>query len=132
MFFNNDLESNEIKNKIMVFIKRDPKIISDAIIQNNCKCYFDDKHITFETDKLSNFVEGHHIIPIGQQKSFNQNLDIVDNVIPLCPNCHRMIHLAKDEVKMNLIDKIVSKKSKLLTFNDLTKEDLYELYCNEI
>ena len=131
MFFENDQQENDIKNKILVNVKRDNKVIYEAIKQGECKCYFDNEHITFETDKLTNFVEGHHIIPMGQQKSFAQNLDIVDNVIPLCPNCHRKIHLAKDNIKMELLDKIIINKNKLLAFGNITKEDLYELYCNE-
>ena len=130
MFYTNDLEENIIRNKIVVNVKRDSRVIYDALLNNHFKCYFNDEHITFKTDKFENFVEGHHIIPMGYQRSFNLNLDIVDNVIPLCPNCHRMIHLAKDEVKRQYLDIIFNKKDKLLSFDNMTKEDLYELYCN--
>lgn len=131
MFFENEIENSFIKNKIKVYIKRNNKVINEAIKESNYKCYFDSLHKTFETEKAPNFVEGHHIIPMGQQKSFDQNLDTIDNVITLCPNCHRLMHLAKDEIKMKYLNEILSKNNKLQTFKDITKEDLYELYCTK-
>lgn len=131
MFFTNELEENLTRNKVLINIKRDNKVIIDAISKNHNKCYFNNEHITFATNKLDNFVEGHHIIPMGLQRSFDQNLDIVDNVIPLCPNCHRLIHLAKDDIKKQYLDMIIEKRDKLQLFNGITKEDLYEFYCNE-
>ena len=41
-----------------------------------------------------------------------------------------MIHLAKDDIKKEYLDIIFDKNDKLLSFDSITKEDLYELYCN--
>lgn len=131
MFFSNELQENIIRNKVLISIKRDNKVIIDAINKESSKCYFNNEHITFQTNKLDNYVEGHHIIPMGLQRSFNQNLDVIDNVIPLCPNCHRMIHLAKDDIKKKYLNLIIEKKDKLQSFGNITKEDLYEFYCND-
>ena len=43
----------------------------------------------------------HHIIPINAQEDFpNVNIDIPENVVCLCPSCHREIHNGRDSKEM--------------------------------
>lgn len=39
-----------------------------------------------------NFMEPHHLIPISKQGLYSQDIDITQNLICLCPNCHSKIH----------------------------------------
>ena len=38
------------------------------------------------------YLEVHHIIPLSEQDLHEENLDILNNVMAICPNCHREIH----------------------------------------
>lgn len=83
---------------------RNPTIARWALQRANYKCEINPEHETFiKSSDSKPYVEPHHIIPLSEQKNFNLNLDNVENIISLCPNCHRQVHLGK--VKPNLIRK---------------------------
>lgn len=53
------------------------------------------------------FIEIHHIKPIVDYEDKDQKQTIteaIENVVPLCSNCHRMIHRKRD--KMLSIDEL--------------------------
>jgi len=54
-------------------------------------------------------------------------LDCEENVIALCPNCHKAIHYATNEYKEHLLKYIIDNDDKLSRF-DITLEDLKEFY----
>lgn len=39
----------------------------------------------------------------------NKNLDPVKDLLPVCPNCHEMIHRSKVSLKPNELKKIIGK-----------------------
>ena len=54
------------------------------------------------------YIHVHHRIPLGEVKK-EYNLDPIEDLVPVCPNCHAMIHRAKpaltvDEVRIILED----------------------------
>ena len=52
-------------------------------------------HDTFTSKKGVRYQEAHHLIPMKAQKDFgDKNIDIPENIVGLCPNCHRAIHNA--------------------------------------
>jgi uncharacterized protein (UPF0297 family) len=57
----------------------------------------------FETNAGKRFLEVHHMIQMQNAKFFAHDIDILPNLIPLCPNCHKKIHNAKDEIVENMI-----------------------------
>lgn len=66
------------------------------------------KNIPFIKSDNSTYLEVHHIIPISQQGPDNEQ-----NIIALCPNCHREAHYGKDkDIFSKKFQKIVSAKSK--------------------
>lgn len=107
---------------------RNTELVKIILKKYNYKCFFDENHITFPTNLYSNFVECHHIIPLSLNDSFSLNLDCEDNLIPLCPNCHRAIHLANNSYKEPLLDKIYKHSHITNTFKQLTIDDLKEIY----
>lgn len=128
MFFTNNEEEINLKNSINKTIKRNNNIIIDVIQKNNYKCFFNHNHITFPNIKRPNYVEGHHIIPIHLQDSFpNNNLDVENNIISLCPNCHKAIHLANNEYKEQLLKQVYYKTNIKNDFN-ISLENLKEIY----
>lgn len=75
-----------------------------ALKKAKFKCEFDDSHYTFLTDKVVPYMEGHHLIPCTASNAERfwsankRNIDCVENIICLCPTCHRRIHFgSKDE-----------------------------------
>lgn len=79
--------------------------------KNNYLCEFDENHITFisKSDE-KNYVEAHHLIPFAERNKFDISIDVVENIVCLCPNCHRRIHLAIDDDKILLLKPLFEKK----------------------
>ncbi|MEE5988231.1 HNH endonuclease [Ligilactobacillus equi] len=69
------------------------------------KCSYDKKHITFISEKEhKSYVEGHHLIPMQYQAQFEYTIDFADNIVPLCPNCHRRIHYSIKQDRNKMIE----------------------------
>ena len=117
------LKKNDVRKKA----KRDQRIAKEVIEEAGHKCFFDEEHTTFKTKNSPNYMEGHHIIPVALGDSFEEELDCKDNLIALCPNCHKSMHLSVNENKDNLIDKIITDGTKLQDFN-IEKSDLQDIY----
>lgn len=45
------------------------------------------------------YMEAHHLIQMSAQDNFYSTLEFADNIVCLCPNCHRKIHRAIDQEK---------------------------------
>lgn len=64
------------------FIKNNGSLFCEA-----CSFNFEDKYI----DEINiDFIEAHHLKPVSEMKD-NETTNI-DDIVMLCPNCHRMIH----------------------------------------
>ena len=113
MFFETEKEFCSIKNKLGRTQPRDTALISSVLERENYICFFNNNHKTFPSVTRPNYVEGHHIIPISLNDSFQENLDCEENIISLCPNCHKAIHLATNEYKENLLIYILENNKKL-------------------
>lgn len=106
-----------------------------AIKQSDYKCDANINHTTFESKKTKrDFMEAHHLIPMSKAKEIfdNQsiNIDCVENLVSLCPNCHRASHYGSNSVKRDLLSNLYNKKE-----NDYQKiglqisfEDLLKMY----
>jgi len=90
---------------------RDPKKAQQALKRAEFKCEIDESHITFMSE-ASNvpYMEAHHLIPLKMQHEFEQSLDVIGNIVSLCPNCHRMIHHAKPREKKKLLEQLYQKR----------------------
>ncbi|QSF35705.1 HNH endonuclease [Priestia megaterium] len=55
-------------------------------------CQLCDKEAPFLDKQGNPFLEVHHINYLS-----NGGEDKIDNVVALCPNCHRRIHMLEDE-----------------------------------
>ncbi|KAA5538859.1 MrcB family domain-containing protein [Adhaeribacter rhizoryzae] len=94
---------------------RDPNIAFMALKKANYKCENNENHITFiSATNRHQFVEAHHLIPMEFQDDFDASIDVPENIISLCPNCHRAFHNAIDEVKIALAMKFLSQRNQQL------------------
>ena len=124
MFF--ESTSCELNQKIAnKRVKRDASLILKAKERDNFKCTIDPTHKTFLVNNKS-YVEGHHVIPVFQQKNYDFSLDDVDNILSLCPNCHREIHLADN--KKNLLDIVYKIQKEYMLIHNIDLIDLYKMY----
>lgn len=90
---------------------------------NNCN-YFTSK------EEHKNYLEIHHLVPREFSYNFEDTIEFVENYIPLCPRCHRMIHKAEDRERIKLINYLFSQRHEELTKHkiNITIKDLYDFY----
>lgn len=48
----------------------------------------------WKNNKEEYYIEVHHINPLSENGE-----DIISNLIPICPNCHRKAHYASEKIK---------------------------------
>jgi 5-methylcytosine-specific restriction protein A len=81
-----------------------PNRARNALWNANFKCEIDSNHITFINKKThKQYMEPHHLIPMNTQWAFEFDIDVPENILCLCPTCHRKIHLAEDEQKREIL-----------------------------
>jgi 5-methylcytosine-specific restriction protein A len=106
--------------------QRNPLIAIARLTQAAFVCEVDNSHQTFISQKTRNlYVEAHHLVPMKFQSNFNFPLDCFDNIISLCPNCHRGIHLGIVEHKRFLINSIFGSRP---VINNFSIDNLYSFY----
>jgi len=105
----------------------------EAKKRNNFLCEVSDTHTTFETAKDGNlYVESHHLIPMSAQIFFKYTIDFADNIVALCPTCHRKIHYATNEIKKELIEKLYNRRKDLYISHgiEISLEKLLSFYIH--
>lgn len=87
-----------------------------AINRENCTCELCGVQHTFIDASGNEYFEGHHLIMYNPtvQRRYKFCLDHPDNIICLCPNCHKKIHNSSVETIRELIVKLFTKHNKLL------------------
>ncbi|MDY0152515.1 MAG: HNH endonuclease [Candidatus Cloacimonas sp.] len=105
-----------------------------ALARAGYKCEMDSSHLSFISRfTKKNFTEAHHLIPMSKQKKVytesKVNLDCYQNIVSLCPNCHRSVHYGKKSDIKNILERLYNiRKDDLKTFNlTLTFEDFFKL-----
>lgn len=78
-------------------IARDPTVAANALCNADYKCELCTEHKTFiRKSNGKPYTEPHHLIPMKFQKDFNVSLDVENNIVSLCSNCHNMLHYGAD------------------------------------
>lgn len=114
--------------------KTDARITKTVLIKNDHKCEYallsGLAHETFITKAGNTYQEGHHLIPMSAQKDFTVNLDREENIISLCPICHRAVHYGSKNEKQKILEKLYNDRINKLRDKgiDITIEDLINKY----
>ncbi len=104
----------------------DYRISKTALSQANFKCEINTMHETFKTKYNIDYVEAHHLIPMKEQRNYpNINIDRTENIISVCPNCHKGIHYANDSYKHDKLQKLYNERKEVI--NSIGIELTYEL-----
>lgn len=86
---------------------RKPAVARVSLDLASYKCEFEFSHETFISDVSGvPFMEAHHLVPMSYQGEFQHSLDVPENIVSLCPNCHRAIHHASLNIRNEIIDRL--------------------------
>lgn len=96
-------------------------IKTQTIESADYSCEIDSCHSTFIAKSTGHpYMEGHHAIPMCNQKKFNKSLDVYANVVCLCPICHRLLHYGMDSDKEVLVKQIYISRADRLAKSGIT------------
>ena len=115
--------------------KRDVNKSKQAIKRAGYKCEVDSNHDSFISNvSKKNYLEAHHLIPMGAQERFDNSLDVLPNIVSLCPNCHRLIHHGIYAEKVKLIKPLFLSRQEKMTEKgiDIKEVDLLSIYKGRI
>ena len=85
-----------IKNGVKIY-KRDKNIARNALVHAKYSCEVDNSHYTFIRRTINlKYTETHHLVPLAYSDNFNVSLDVEENIVSLCSNCHNNLHYGKD------------------------------------
>lgn len=118
-------------NGIYIY-NRDKKVAFNALVHANFECEIDKKHPSFIRKNSSRkYMEPHHLVPLAYSKCFDVSLDVEENIVSLCSNCHNQLHYGKDAKKM-LIKLYNERKERLKSVGiDISLEELLQMYETE-
>jgi len=117
-----ELTKGITKNKY----KTNPKLAKTVIKRSNYICEYarliGKNHNTFITKLKVPYLEAHHLIPMKAQYDFKVNLDREENIVGLCPVCHRLVHYGSLEEKEKVLSVLYSNRIDKLKECDATIE----------
>ena len=115
--------------------KTNPILGKIAITRAYYCCEFNRDHETFMSNRThKQYMEAHHLIPVANQETiwnkYHKNIDCVENLVSLCPNCHKAFHYGTKEVKARMIETLfnaISHKYRAIGLN-IPLEEIKKIY----
>lgn len=99
----------------------DPRLAKTAIKNADYVCELcgkiDGSHSTFDSIHGTRYLEAHHLVPMKAQKdylSLGINLDRLENIVALCPNCHKAVHYGTRAEKVKYLRPLYDARIKKL------------------
>lgn len=123
------LKSQPSINKGIFLYKRDKHVAINALNIAGFICEIDIEHPCFiRKDGVTPYTEAHHLVPMSLQYKFEYSLDIEENIVSLCSNCHNEIHYGRNRKK--LVEKLYYERIELLKKKniDISLEELLQHY----
>lgn len=119
--------------------KTEPRLRQQTLIEDDYLCVIDSRHETFDKDNEERYMEVHHLIPMSLQdydKFQSIQLDRLENMVTLCPTCHRAIHNANSVTKQKYIEKAYkhitsTRQGGSWLIDTITLDELIALYSNQ-
>jgi 5-methylcytosine-specific restriction protein A len=124
-------ERNEVGKRFISQWSRDPVVAKRALINAKYKCAIDPSHEHFKAKSTGeNYVESHHLIPMCNQDDFDKSLDSEANIVCLCAVCHKKLHHADLNEKVDMLDALFKTREKRLKMCgiSISFDELLELY----
>lgn len=80
---------------------RDRQTAVNALVHAAFKCEIDAGHPTFLRRTANKpYTEPHHLVPLAFSEDFDVSLDVEENIVSLCSNCHNQIHYGQGAEEM--------------------------------
>ena len=117
-----------ISNGIKTY-PRNKQVAMNALNHANYECEIDTEHKTFiRRNGNIPYTEPHHLIPMAYQDNFEYSIDIEENIVSLCSNCHNEIHYGKNAHQ--LIEKLYYERKEHLKRKgiDISLDQLLSFY----
>lgn len=111
-----------------IYYPVDPRLTATCRSLAIYRCEADSSHDTFLAASGHPYVESHHLVPMAAQKSYRHiNLDSLDNLVALCPLCHRAIHHGTPSVREKLLQPLLQSRLKRLKAMGFSDRDLTDI-----
>jgi 5-methylcytosine-specific restriction enzyme A len=109
--------------------KRNKSVSQNALAIAKYLCEIDNTHPTFlRKNFLIPYTEPHHLVPLEFFDSFFVSLDIEENIVSLCSNCHNRLHYG-DNVSLILFGLLEKRKTHLQNVGIcITLDELLKMY----
>ncbi len=102
------------------YYPRDPRMAATALKNAKYKCENDLTHDCFiRRNQDVGYTEVHHLIPLAYHNKFDKSLDVPENIVSLCSNCHNEIHYGKFADR--LIRKLFNERKEKLMAAEIDK-----------
>lgn len=86
----------KVRNGQRIYV-RDRQRSLNSLAHANYLCEIDPGHPTFTRKNWDKpYTEPHHLLPLSFSDQFSVSLDVEENIVSLCSNCHNRIHYGKD------------------------------------
>lgn len=101
-------------------VKKSVRVSKTALAIAKYVCEVSSEHKTFTNINGVPYMEGHHLIPCTPSnvrkywKEFGVNIDCIENIICLCPTCHRLLHYGNEDERNELLKELFSIRKKRL------------------
>ncbi|PWF43116.1 DUF3578 domain-containing protein [Massilia glaciei] len=103
---------------------RSPRVAARGLSMSNFACALAttvDLHESFISARTGfKYLELHHLIPFSQQRHFKYSLDVEENIVALCPNCHRMLHSGTNAERVRRLRHLLSIRNAALQARGIT------------
>jgi 5-methylcytosine-specific restriction protein A len=113
---------------------RSAEIVARALAMSDARCALEKPgyaHISFTSAKTKrNYVEAHHFVPFSQQPNFSFSLDVEENIVMLCPTCHRRFHYGTQAEKSGYLKSLFREKQNGLQLRgiDVSLDQILKMY----
>lgn len=136
-YFKNKIESNEILDEIVYSEHKyerentSSKLRQECLDKANGECFFKCDNDIFYTNKGTRYLEVHHCVPLSYCKRHEIKGDIADNIIAVCPSCHRRLHYEANssDIKIIMIKEMLN-KLELENYNNIGADEVLQIYNN--
>jgi len=124
----------KINNGVIASYQRNPVVAKEALRKVDFTCEISPLHSTFKTTKNLSYVEAHHLVPICKQGDFAASLDVLANIVSLCPSCHKLLHHGRPEDKKDYLSKLYSERTEMLNEKGISvnEKKLFGYYNQDI
>lgn len=116
-----DFSASEVSEKHSRFETRNQKIVSYAreIFPDECVGCKDEYGIEDRTFRMPRnnrwYLEINHVIPYAND---SEKVDVLDNLVKLCPTCHRALtpRRAEESLQKHIIEKMLTSRNEVIRF----------------